>query len=379
MSDLLESIESLSEANSAFQKMHQKELGTLRDENAELKSRVESLEAHGDRPRGTGSPDSLRSARADREYKEFAGFVRGETKEMSIGVTADGGALVPEFIAADIISRAIARSKLASICRNSTSETSDYVRLLNMRGQTAAWSTETGTRNNTTNFQIREVRPTHGELYSVVPVTNWLLQDSKFDVASMILANAVDQFSKSIESAIYNGDGSSKPTGIVTTAPVTTADSASPERVAGAIQKVVTAGDVAADIITLFFSLAPEYRANSHFLMSSATLAVVRKLRDTAGSGFLWQQNLGQAIDAPDGLLLGRPVVTSEYLPTIGGSPQARGIFCGDFDVGYELVTLGGMQVIRDNVTVKGKTLFYISQRIGGKLIDNNGIKVLQA
>jgi HK97 family phage major capsid protein len=72
-------------------------------------------------------------------------------------------------------------------------------------------------------------------------------------------------------------------------------------------------------------------------------------------------------------------VVTSEELPLIGGSPVEDGILCGDFDAGYELVRIGPMTLIRDDISVKGKVSFYTAQRFGGRLVDNDAIKVLRA
>ena len=45
----------------------------------------------------------------------------------------------------------------------------------------------------------------------------------------------------------------------------------------------------------------------------------------------------------------------------------------------YELITIGPMSIIRDNVTTKGITKIYIEGRFGGRLVDNNSLKVLSA
>jgi HK97 family phage major capsid protein len=119
------------------------------------------MEALGNRPRGTETQAE------NKAHQQFGELLRtGEMKDRQIGVDANGGAMVPELIATPIIERALAQSRLASIVKNSVSPTSDYVRLLNLRGQAAAWTAETGTRSDTANFQLREIRPTHGELYS---------------------------------------------------------------------------------------------------------------------------------------------------------------------------------------------------------------------
>lgn len=91
---------------------------------------------------------------------------------------------------------------------------------------------------------------------------------------------------KSLEAAVLFGDGSNKPTGIFNTAPTTADDDASPQRLPDVIESVATSADVANDIIELYFTLKPEYRRNASFVMSSATLAAVRKLRDSNGSRF---------------------------------------------------------------------------------------------
>jgi HK97 family phage major capsid protein len=48
--------------------------------------------------------------------------------------------------------------------------------------------------------------------------------------------------------------------------------------------------------------------------MSSATLAVVRTLKDSLGR-YLWQPDLGGAVDATDGTLAGKAVVIDEQMP----------------------------------------------------------------
>ena len=85
-------------------------------------------------------------------------------------------------------------------------------------------------------------------------------------------------------------------------------------------------------------------------------------------------------MDVPDGLLVGRPVVTWEDMPAaFGNSPLSFSVVCGDFQAGYEITEIGQMSIIVDQVTTKGKTLLYLYQRFGGCLTDNNAIKCLKA
>jgi hypothetical protein len=57
--------------------------------------------------------------------------------------------------------------------------------------------------------------------------------------------------------------------------------------------------------------------------------------------------------------------VVSKLLDAVDvNSPQdGKSILFGDFSVGYELVRIGPLTVIRDQVTTKGKTKLYFAQR----------------
>jgi HK97 family phage major capsid protein len=95
-------------------------------------------------------------------------------------------------------------------------------------------------------------------------------------------------------------------------------------------------GNLADALIDLHFRCKPEYRQRGRWVMSSTNLAVVRKLKGSDGH-FLWQPGLGSGVDAGDGVLLGKPVHTSEEFGNVDllnspafGSP----IVFGDFEVG---------------------------------------------
>lgn len=341
---------------------------------AEYRERIEMLEAKAKTP-GTGATMS-----ADR--KEFAATLKGapatETKGHSIGSDPDGGVTVPALIAGEIFDQALRASAVGSLVTTSPSSSSDYARLVNLRGQAASWSSETGTRSETDTAQFRERKPTHGELYSVVPVTNWLLNDSKFDLASFVMQQARTQFSKAIANAIILGNGTNQPTGILNTTPVSTADEASPARAASAIQYV--SGTDADALIDAYFALAPEYRQNASWVCNSQTLAAVRKLKSDDQYLFTQTGRLVEGVDAADGLLLGKPVVTCEEITGVwAASPAVDCIIVGDWRVGYELVRIGEMTVLRDPYTSRGKTLFYISQRVGGCVMANDALKSVRA
>jgi HK97 family phage major capsid protein len=347
----------------------------------EQRREIESRERRPGRTTGRGGED---------EAKAFNAFVRSgriEHRSMSIaGGAADGAATVPKMIASQIISKAISLSPLASLVRRTPVMTSDYRRLVNVRGATAAWSSETGTRNSTSTPAMREIQFSHGELYAVPTITNWLLNDSQFNLEQFVRDNVADTFAKALEAAILTGDASNKPRGIFNSAPTAVGDDDSPARGADVIEVVAQEDDGASppnvvlsnSLIKLYFRLKSDYRRNGRWLVSSAQLAKIRKLKGSDGQ-FIFQPNLAAGVDAGDGLLLGKPVHVAEALDDIVLSTPDAGnpVLFGDFQQAYELPEVGDMTIIRDQVTVRGSTVLYIAQRFGGRLTDNDAIKAM--
>ncbi len=69
-------------------------------------------------------------------------------------------------------------------------------------------------------------------------------------------------------------------------------------------------------------------------------------------------------------------------MPDLGASPAVASILVGDFTAAFELVRIGagsGFTLIRDEVTVKGQTKFYIAARYLGRPIINDTARDLFA
>jgi len=361
-----EAIDSQMGAFTEFKKVHLERVD-------QLQNRLEDLEVQASNPKKTGGPTDGPEAKAFEKFLRKGDMSELEHKDMSEGTTAAGGAMVPKQIADQIINRALAQSALGSLVRVTEARTSDYHRILNLRGAVASWVAESGARTATAEPTLRDIVTLHGELYSYPTVTNWLMQDSQFNVSDFIVSNVADQFAKSIEAAILNGTGTNQPKGILTDAPTAVADDP-PTRAQDVIQFFQGTAALADNLIDLFFTLKPEYRKNAKWLMNSLTLATVRKVKDTVTGTYLWQPTLGAGVDAGDGTLLGKPVFTSENMPA--NTTTLNSIMVGDFVQGYELVRIGGLMITRDEITVPGKTRFYVRQRFGGRLVDNDALKV---
>ena len=108
------------------------------------------------------------------------------------------------------------------------------------------------------------------------------------------------------------------------------------------------------------------------WVLNDTTVKAVRKLKDGSGQ-YLWQPSL--TTGAPD-TLLGRPVNTSAYMPTIAAG--VKSIAFGDFGY-YWIADRQGRSFKRLNelYAANGQVGFLASQRVDGKLILPEAIKVL--
>src|SRR5262249_21841494 len=116
--------------------------------------------------------------------------------------------------------------------------TTDFHQLLNLRGTTSGWVGETGSRSASNTPQLRDIVPTFGELFAYPQVSEWSLDDLQFDVANWLASNVADEFAYQEGEAVIRGSGTNRPTGMINTTPVTTADNASPVRAAAAYQYI---------------------------------------------------------------------------------------------------------------------------------------------
>lgn len=368
----------------------------LEAEHAAMKERVEILESKASKP-GKTILDKIKS-----EYSgKFNDWIRAkgqsavleaemqqlsikarEQKDITIGSPAGGGYAVPEEIAREIERLELKFSPVRRLVKVVQVGTSDYKELVSLRGASSGWVGESGSRAATDTPLLREVAPTHGELYAYPQVSEWSLDDIFFNVESWLADEVAQEFALQEGTAVISGSGSNRPTGMLNTTPVLTADFASPLRAAAAYQYI--ASDTDADgspaspgvrsdsLIDLIYTLNSAYRAGAAWIMNSNTTGAVRKLKTTDGV-YHWQPGL-QA--GQPNMLLGYPVETWEQMPDIAADAFPIGF--GNWRRAYVLVDRVGLRITRDNVTNPGFVRFYIRRREGGIVLNNDAAKFLR-
>lgn len=349
-------------------------LDALRSDVEEVKSRLDRVSRAAARPvLEAGIPASA-------EVKSFVqGYLRHgretELKSVSGATLADGGYAVPREIDALISSRLKNISPIRAIAQVVQTGSAGYRKLVTTGGTSSGWVSETAARPETATPGFAEIAPPSGELYANPAASQAMLDDAAFDLESWLAEEIAMEFARAEGAAFINGTGANQPRGFLD-APNSAAKDAT--RPFGTLQFIAsgnaTGFDTAPEIklIDLVHSLKAGHRQGASWVMNSATLAQVRKLKAADGS-FLWQPGL---MEGQPNRLLGYPVVEAEDMPDIAAN--AFPIAFGNFRAGYLIAERSATSILRDPFSNKPFVHFYSTKRIGGQVLDSDAIKLLK-
>jgi len=324
----------------------------------------------------TGRPNipgmETRSGRASDDYrKAFWNAMRTRSGEgldpvirnaLQIGTDTEGGYLVPDEFERTLIEALDEENIFRKLAKVITTSSGDRkIPVVASKG-TASWIDEEGAIPESDD-SFGQVSIGAYKLGTMIKVSEELLNDSVFNLENYIAKEFARRIGNKEEDAFFTGDGSGKPTGLLAAT--------------GGAQLGVTAASATAisvdEILDLFYSLKAPYRNKAVFVMNDATVKAIRKLKDGQGQ-YIWQPSLQAG--TPD-TILNRPVYTSAYIPNIAAS--AKSIIFGDF--GYYWVADRQGRVFKrlnELYAATGQVGFVATQRVDGKLILPEAIKVLQ-
>ena len=317
----------------------------------------------------TQAGSDQKTGRASDAYKKaFWNAIRSKTPRPEIlnalqeGTDSEGGYLVPDEFERTLVQKLTAANVLRPLCHViQTSYGDRKIPVVASKG-TADWVDEEGTYPLSDDTFSQVVLGAY-KLATMIKVSEELLSDSIFDIEGYVS----EQFGKRIgdkeEDAFLTGNGVSKPIGILHTT-------------GGAEVGVTTAGAAAItgdELIDLVYSLRAPYRKSAVFVLNDTTVKLLRKLKDGDGQ-YLWRPGITE--NAPD-TILGHRIVTSEFMPGVNAGNKS--IAFGDFSY-YWIADRQGRTFKRLNelYATTGQIGFLASQRLDGKLILPEAIKVLQ-
>lgn len=281
------------------------------------------------------------------------------------------GVLVPSEIASEVMAVAKKYSPLREVCRviPITTTASKFVQPIITDGAPSGWVGEVDDRPNTAAPGIEGITFPDAECFCNVPLSAWVDEDIR--AYSLTVGEIGKAFGRAEGAAFISGDGSKKPIGFLHGTPTAEDDET---RAFGTLQYLLSGGatSITADaLISLVYSLKPEYRMNGVWVMNASTISAVRKLKNTSGD-YIWADSIAPGQPA---MLLGYRVLEAANMPDIAA--DAFPVAFGDFQSGYTVVDRS-MALLRDPYSNKAFVQIYARKRVSGNVTDSCAIKLLK-
>jgi HK97 family phage major capsid protein len=193
------------------------------------------------------------------------------------------------------------------------------------------------------------------KLAAFVKMDEAFIRDAGFDIENYLINRFAKNFGRAEDNAFINGTGIQMPTGIL-------------DATNGADVGITTAEITYDDVISLYFSVKPEYRRNAVWLMNDETALALRTLKDSTGH-YLWRDS--------DDTILGKRVVVSEYMPNTesGNKPIAFGDFSYYWVIGRSPVSV---KTLSEKFALHDQMGYLAFEFLDGKLIRPEAVKVIQ-
>lgn len=286
----------------------------------------------------------------------------GLTHALSVGEDSEGGFTVPDEFEKKLV-EALEENNIfrgmATVIR--TSSGTRKIPIAEDTGE-ASWIDE--------GEEIPESDTTFGQtmlsaykLGTMIKISNELLNDSAFDLATYIARRFGVRMGNAEERAFITGDGVGKPLGLL-------AEAGGAKVGVTAAQKDAVSFD---EIFKLYYALKAPYRKKAQFLCNEALVLQLMTIKDNNGN-YIWKPGL--EIGKPD-TLLNRPLKTSAFMPEIKGGSKVMAF--GDYS--YYWVADRQNRTFRRLNELYARTDqvgFLTTQRVDGKLILPEAVQLLQ-
>lgn len=198
-----------------------------------------------------------------------------------------------------------------------------------------------------------------------VPVE--LLQDAAFDVQGLVARKLGQRIARKQATHWVTGTGVGQPKGIVASSltadrDLDTADTPDYE-----------------DLVEFQDLLDEEYDGQAKWLMEKATWSLLRLIVDLNGRPILQDSTTGIS-GRPEKMLLGKPVIIDEAMPTLSSAGDTFAIAYGDFREAYVIRRVSNLVVVVNPYTraANGEVEFTAWERADGNIQNRTAYKILQ-
>lgn len=335
----------------------------------ELQAEIDKLNAVQAATGVAGGQKPLRDAEYTEAFRSH--FRKGDIQANLVkGTDADGGYLAPVEWDRTITDKLVEVSMMRSIAGIQSISGTSYTKLFNLRGTSSGWVGETNTRSETGTATFGQMTIATGEIYANPAATQTLLDDAEVDVEAWLAGEVNTEFAQKEGAAFVAGDGSNKPNGFLTYITGAANASANPLGAVATKDLAAVAAVTEDELLDMIYGISSSYTAGARFVSNRTTMGTVRKLRDADGRQ-LWQPS-SQA--GEPSTLLGYAHTELQDMPNM--EANATPLAFGNFQRAYLIVDRMGVRVLRDPFTNKPFVMFYTTKRVGGAVVDPQGLIV---
>jgi HK97 family phage major capsid protein len=304
-------------------------------------------------------------ASEERELLRTGFDASDSTRDLSAGVSANGGFTVPK----SFYDRLVNKLELESAIRSAGAtriETSggNQIQIPKVTAHAAAsWAAEAAALA-AADDTFAQVALDAYKAVKLIKVSIELLEDTGVDLEAYI--------SSEIGRAVGRLEGDGFATGAAASA--TTPEGIMNKATVGVTTAAAGGLTITADeFIDLYYSVTRPYRAGAAWLMNDATVKLVRKLKDTTNQ-YLWQPGLTKGEESS---ILGSPVYVEPSLDNPGSSKK---VACFGQVSGYFIRDVKTFRLFRLNERYMdtGQVGFLGWHRTDGDLVDTNAVRVMQ-
>lgn len=334
-----------------------------RELNAPINSPITSKPGDMENSKKIGRDSGEYASAFWKQIRARDGIVTPEIRNaLRIGVDTEGGYLVPDEFERRLVEALEEENIFRTIAHKMNTASGDKkIPIVASKGS-ASWIDEGGAYPESDDA-FGQVSIGAHKVGTMIKVSEELINDNVFDLEGYIAKEFGRRIGAKEEEAFFIGDGSGKPLGILATT--------------GGAQIGVTSsldsGIKFDEIIDLYYSLKSPYRKNATWIVNDTTIKALRKLKDGNGQ-YIWQPSV--TAGTPDSIL-NRPVQTSSFMPELTAGNKS--VVFGDFSY-YWIADRQGRVFKRlgELYAPSGQVGFLGSQRVDGKLILPEAVKVLQ-
>lgn len=253
---------------------------------------------------------------------------------------------------------------------------SDHLEIVKEKGNTdSGWANEITLEAETNVANLMKIIiPVH-EMYARTRISQRLIDDAVINVESWLMDSIGQRFNQLEEDACINGSGDRMPKGFLKYERTCEEDhewGKLTERRTGSNGEIVNA-DILLDTVS---SLKTPYLSGAAWVMSRSAFAQIRRLKEPTTGRYLWQPGLQEG---SGNTLLGFPIILSDAMPALKKDTVSTSIAFGNFAMGYQIVDRGEFTILRDPYSAKPLVEFYVTQRLGGDVVDFEAIKLITA